>query len=959
MAGTVVRGSVLLTPKFDNLGANVKRALGSGYASAVSAHTSAGATAAKNYAGGFSGATGAIIGAVSSVTSRALDAVSNSIASAVNRVDTVANFPKIMQSVGYSADDARTTIERLSTGIDGLPTSLDSIVDSVQKIAPVSGSLATATDVALAFNNALLAGGKSQDVMNSAFEQYSQMLSTGKVDMQSWKILAQAMPGQLNQIAKALLGTNANQADLYNAMQKGTISFDQFNGAIVSLNNEGLPGYASFAEQARISTESIGTAWTNVQNRINKAVAKIIDHIGQANIAGAINSFSSSFSSVADTVITYLDPVISVVGSFMDQLQKNGAITSFTSALGTLKDTFDGIIGIIGDLISTLTGLDSSEDSSRGAADLLKAAIDGCKSVLESTRDAVQGLKANLEAVKPVIVGVASALIAYKSIKAVSAIAADFKLLTSAASLAFDAIKAGEGVFSSLSVFGSLVSEGGLLASVFGTISTAIGGVGSSILALVGSIPVFGWIIVAVAAVVGIFVYLWNTNEGFRNAVINIWNAICSAVSGAVSAIGEFLGGVLSGIVEGAKAVWSGLSEAVTSAWAGVVNFFTVDLPNTFNQFVSFLSGIPAAIGAFFEALPGRILYGLTFAIVFVVAFFASVGAKIIEFGSTVIQRLISFFTVDIPNAILSFVQSVTTFFTVDVPNAFNQFVTFVQELPGRIQETLAEMLVNVALWAFDVYAQACETGSNFLNGVSQFFSQLPGQIWSWLMGAIASVSSFVSDIGSQAISAGDGFLNGISSGFNSAISFISSIPDQIMGFFASCGNWLIDSGSALLNGFTQGIKNAVSTVTNAASDALDAVRKLFPFSPAKKGPFSGHGYTTYSGRALMRDFAKGIKRGSSLAETEAMGALSSVHDVFDNAHPLSFSAVADANATSVYRAAFELDSRQQQANATTLADIYDFMRNGELGQVIDENSNNLGERDFARAVQKAVRTNA
>lgn len=959
MAGTVVRGSVLLTPKFDNLGANVKRALGSGYKSAVSVHASAGRSAAKGYASGFSGATGAIMGVVSSVTSRALDAISGSIASAVNRVDTIANFPKIMSSIGYSADDARATIQRLSDGIDGLPTSLDAIVGSVQKIAPVSGSLSTATDVALAFNNALLAGGKSQEVMNSAFEQYSQMLSTGRVDMQSWKILAQAMPGQLNQIAKALLGANANQGTLYKAMQNGTITFDQFNAAIVSLNNKGLPGYASFAEQAKISTESIGTAWTNVYNRVNKAIAKIIDHIGQANIAGAINNFSSSFSGIADTIITYLDPVISTIGSFMNQLQNNGAITSFGDALNALKDVFDSTIGLIGDLITTFTGLDNSEDASRSAADLLKAAVDGVKSAIEFARDAVQGLRDNLTVVAPVIVAVATALIAYETIKAVRSIADDFGLLKSAASLAFDAIKGGEGVLSTLSIFGELAGEGGVIASIFGTISTAISGVGASLLALIGSIPVIGWIVIAITAVVAVITWLWNTNEDFRNAVINIWNAISSAVSSAVSAIGEFLGGVLGGIVEEAKAVWSGLSDAVTSAWDGIVTFFTVDLPNTFNQFVSFLSGIPAAIGAFFEALPGRILYGLTFAIVFVVAFFASVGAKISEFGSTVIQRLISFFTVDIPNAILSFVQSVTTFFTVDIPNAFNQFVTFVQELPGRIQEALAEMLVNVVLWAFDVYTQACEAGSNFLSGVSQFFSQLPGQIWSWLTGAIASVSSFVSNIASQAVSAGNGFLNGISNGFNSAISFISSIPGQITSFFAGCGSWLINSGRALLDGFAQGIRNAVSTVTNAASDALGAVRKLFPFSPAKKGPFSGHGYTTYSGRALMRDFAKGIKGSSSLAETEAISALSSVHDVFNNARPLSFSAVADANANGIYRAAFELDSRQQRANATTLADIYDFMRNGELGQVIDENSNNIGDRDFARAVQKAVRTNA
>ena len=727
----------------------------------------------------------------------------------------------------------------------------------------MSGSLATATDVALAFNNALLAGGKSQEVMNSAFEQYSQMLSTGRVDMQSWKILAQAMPGQLNQIAKALLGANANQADLYKAMQSGAITFDQFNNAIVSLNNEGLPGYASFAEQARISTESIGTAWTNVQNRINKAVAKIIDHIGQANIAGAINDFSSSFSGIADTVITYLDPVISTVGSFMDQLQNNGAITSFGDALNALKDVFDGTIGLIGDLITTFTGLDSSEDASRSAADLLKSAVDGVKSAIELARDAVQGLRDNLTVVAPVIVAVATALIAYETIKAVRSIADDFGLLKSAASLAFDAIKGGEGVLSTLSVFGELVGEGGALASVFGTISTAISGVGTSLLALVGSIPVIGWIAVAVVALGAVFTWLWNTNEDFRNAVIGIWDSICSAISGAVDSI---------------------------------VGFFTTTLPTAFTQFVQFVQGIPAAVGQFIQELPTMVLYALTFAVVFLFGLGAQLAQLAVQIGT-------------------EFVQNVVNFFTVDLPAAFAQFVLFVATIPDQVQSALATLLANIALWAVDMAAKASE--------------------------------------------AADGFLRGVTDGLNAAVDFVKSIPDKIKSFFSNAGDWLVNSGKALLDGFAKGIRDAVSTVTSAASNALGAVRKLFPFSPAKKGPFSGHGYTTYSGRALMRDFAKGIKGSSALAETEAMSALSSVHDVFSNARPLSFSAVADANANGIYRAAFELDSRQQRANATTLADIYDFMRNGELGQVIDENSNNIGDRDFARAVQKAVRTNA
>lgn len=862
MSRTVVEGSILLTPKFDNLGYNVKKALGDNYAAARSVHKQAGVDAAQGYAKGFSSKAGAIMGIVSSVTTQAMSAITGSIASAVNRVDTIANFPKIMQSVGYSADDARVTIERLSAGIDGLPTSLDAIVGTVQKIAPVSSSLSAATDVALAFNNALLAGGKSQEVMSSAFEQYSQMLSTGRVDMQSWRILAQAMPGQLNQIAKSLLGASANQADLYKAMQSGAISFTDFNNAIVRLNSEGLPGYASFAEQAKVATESIGTAWTNVQNRINKAVAKVIDHIGQANIANAINNFSSGFSGIADVVIEYIDPVISAVGSFMSQLQDNGAIASFGDALKALKDVFDGVLGFVGDLVDALTGLNSAEDTSRSAADLLKTAIDGIKTALEIARDAVKGLRENLVVVAPVIVTVASALIAYESIKAVRSIADDFGLLKSAASLAFEAIKGGEGVFATLSTVGSLASEGGVLASVFGAVSSAIGGVGTSLLALVGSIPVIGWIAVAIAAVTGVVIYLWNTNEDFRNAVIGIWNSICTTVGGAIDSI---------------------------------VNFFTTTLPTAFTQFVQFVQGIPAAVGQFIQELPAMVLYALTYAVVFLFGLGAQLAQLAVQIGS-------------------DFVQNIINFFTVDLPAAFAQFVLFVATIPDQVQTALATLLANVALWALDMAAKASE--------------------------------------------AADGFLQGVTDGFNAALEFVKSIPDEIKSFFSNAGDWLVNSGKALLDGFARGIRNAVDTVTRAASDALSSVRKLFPFSPAKKGPFSGSGYTTYSGKALMKDFARGISSNARLPYEAVNGALDDVRSLFDT-EPVTFSAVADANANGIYRAAFELDSRQQRANATTLADIYDFMRNGELGQVIDENSSNIGERDFARAVQKAVMRNA
>ena len=85
-----------------------------------------------------------------------------------------------------------------------------------------------------------------------------------------------------------------------------------------------------------------------------------------------------------------------------------------------------------------------------------------------------------------------------------------------------------------------------------------------------------------------------------------------------------------------------------------------------------------------------------------------------------------------------------------------------------------------------------------------------------------------------------------------------------------------------MLDGLTSGIKRGISSAINAVKNGLSQIRSFFPFSPAKRGPFSGSGYTTYSGRALMGDFAKSIssQRGVVAAATE--GAMSAARGGFD-----------------------------------------------------------------------------
>ena len=213
--------------------------------------------------------------------SKVASMVTSTMSSAISRLDTLNNFPKVMTALGYSAEEADSSVKLISDSLDGLPTSLDAAVGDIQKLAATMGNLnkgaINATTVGLGLNNMFLAGGKGTEYASRAMEQYNQMLAAGKVDMQSWRTMLDTAPGQLDQLAKTLVGAEANSMDLYNALQKGTVSFDEMNTAIVKLNEEGGSNFASFEEQARSATGGIATQLENIGNTMNKIVAAALE----------------------------------------------------------------------------------------------------------------------------------------------------------------------------------------------------------------------------------------------------------------------------------------------------------------------------------------------------------------------------------------------------------------------------------------------------------------------------------------------------------------------------------------------------------------------------------------------------------------------------------------------------------------------------------------------------------
>lgn len=265
------------------------------------------------------------------VVSKAMSLVSNSVSSAISRLDTLNNYPKVMQSLGYTTKEATKSVSKLSDGIEGLPTTMDEIVSSAQMLTASLEDLGKGTDTAIALNNLFLAGGQGAEAAGRALTQYNQILAKGKVDQQSWNTIVEVAPGQMSQLAKATLGATANQKALYAALQSGELTMTDLNDAIIRLNKEGGEGFASFADQAMAATGGIGTALRNLKSAVTRGLATTIDAINQAMIdadlgsisdnltklKGAINKVFTAIKNVAGSVMKVAAPVLKVVAANM------------------------------------------------------------------------------------------------------------------------------------------------------------------------------------------------------------------------------------------------------------------------------------------------------------------------------------------------------------------------------------------------------------------------------------------------------------------------------------------------------------------------------------------------------------------------------------------------------------------------------------------------------------------
>lgn len=183
-------------------------------------------------------------------------------------------------------------------------------------------------------------------------------------------------------------------------------------------------------------------------------------------------------------------------------------------------------------------------------------------------------------------------------------------------------------------------------------------------------------------------------------------------------------------------------------------------------------------------------------------------------------------------------------------------------------------------IWDFIVNAWNTikDTVVDTLTKLYDFYSSIWQKIFDVVTGIVKKIVDFFApaitwllDKGKNVI---QGLIDGIVSMAGSLWSGISQVAAKIGEFFAGAGRWLFDSGKAIFQGLIDGMQSIAGSVKKTAEGIMNEVRRLLPFSPAKEGPFSGKGWTRYSGRALVEGFAQGIKDMKSLPESAMSGVL-------------------------------------------------------------------------------------
>ena len=537
----------------------------------------------KNTKSSFGSMTKAMLTAtgITKAVSAGFNLISSNMDGAIKRFDTLNQFPKVMSNLGISTDESSQAIKKMAERLSGLPTTLDQGAMAVQRFTSANGDVKKSTDIFLALNNAIIAGGAGAEIQSSALEQLSQAYAKGKMDMMEWRTIQTAMPAQLKQIAQAMGVSTEELGEMMRQGDNTKETMEKFMDTIVQLNETGIEGFANFEEQARGATGGIGTSITVMKTRVAQGITEMITAIDKGmqdnglgklsdlfvNIGNAIKSALIKLAPFVVNTIGFLTKEIPKVVDFLKMIAPILApiIIGFTTFFGILKlmsiikaitagfAMFNAVLmaNPIVAIIAGVVALVAAIVLLYNKCEWFRNLVGGIFSFIGTTIGVIVNI---IKGIIDVIVNVMTAI--WNVIKPIVDFIKNYILLIIAA-LALSL----EAIYNAIKPVVDWVWNN-VLQPIVNFVSNAFNTVKN--------------IIVGAASVIkGIFDSIANAIKGafntVKNAVLTVFNAIKSTVSNIFHTIGNIIKAPINGIISGINAVLSMINKIKVPDWVPVI----------------------------------------------------------------------------------------------------------------------------------------------------------------------------------------------------------------------------------------------------------------------------------------------------------------------------------------------------------------------------------------------------
>lgn len=661
----------------------------------------------------------------------------------------------------------------------------------------------SATEAADAMNYMAMAGWKTEDML-SGIEGVMYLAAASGEDLATTSdIVTDALTafgltaGDSGHFADVLAAASSNantnvsmmgETFKYCAPVAGALGFsvEDTAEAIGLMGNAGIK-----ASQAGTSMRSIMTNLTGDVKLSGAAIGDVT--IATTNADGSMRSLSAI---LADCRVAFGGMTEAEKANNAETLVGKNAMSGFLALMNAAPEDIAKVSGAVNNCKDAAKNMaDTMQDNLEGQLTILKSqlqelAISFGDLLMPAVRSIVSGLQGMVDVLNAMPDGVKQVIMIIALL---------------AAALGPVLIIIGK-VISAVGTIMTIVPK---LAGVINTVKTAFGALNAVMLANPIAI-----VIAAIAALVAAFVYLWNTNEEFRQFWISLWESVKETAVQCWQAISAFLSQAWEAIRNTAVSVWNGIRDFFSGLWAEIQTLFTTVV----NAIAGFLSGA-------WNAVKGTVVSVWTA----ISQFFTSVWNGIRNVTSAVV------------NGIRSFLQSAWNGIRALITTVMNGIKSVVTAVWNGIRSVIARVMNGIRSVVSSVWSGIRNTISSIVNGIRNTVSGAFHAMWSGIRSTIS------------------GIYNTIRDGLGNAVNYINSL--------ASAGwRW----GADIINGIVNGIRSCIGAVANAVTDVANTIRAHLHFSVPDEGPLTDF-------ESWMPDFMGGLAEGIEKSRCLVKAAVDSV----------------------------------------------------------------------------------